>query len=367
MHSDEPHMRRAIRLAMNGRGQVEPNPMVGCVLVKNGQVIGEGFHEKFGGPHAEPNALASCTESPNGATAYVTLEPCCHTDKKTPPCVPKLIQAKIARVVIGCLDPNPEVNGNGVRQLRDANIQVDTGLLEAECKQLIAPFLARTNHARPYYTAKWAQTANGKIAGPGGKRQQISNAASMRLVHKLRSACDAIIVGVNTVLTDDPLLTSRAGTGPRTPLRFVLDRQLRTPENSRLVQTTHEVPVVIGHGPDIPLDKKLRLEALGVKFRLTPDLQSLHSALTNVTHALVEAGPTLAKALFDQNLPDRLWVITSPNRIDDPTALSAALIPKLFTETARRDLDGDTLVEYLNTASPAFFAAVPSADFILIR
>ncbi len=287
MLNDVLFMQRAIRLAMNGRGRAEPNPMVGCVIVKNDRIIGEGFYEQFGGPHAEPNALASCTESPQGATAYVTLEPCCYTAKKTPPCVPKLIEAKIARVVIGCLDPNPPVNGNGVRQLRDAHIQVDTDPLEVSFKQLIAPFIARTIHSRPYYTAKWAQTADGKIAGPGGKRQQISNAASMRLVHQLRSRCDAIIVGINTVLTDDPQLTSRPGTGPRTPLRFVLDRHLRIPENSRLVQTAREVPLVIGHGPDIPLDKKSRLETLGVKFCLTPDLQHLHSALINVTHANV--------------------------------------------------------------------------------
>jgi diaminohydroxyphosphoribosylaminopyrimidine deaminase / 5-amino-6-(5-phosphoribosylamino)uracil reductase len=367
MLNEEVLMQRAIFLAHMGRGQAEPNPMVGCVIVKNDRIIGQGFYKKFGGSHAEPNALASCIESPSGAAAYVTLEPCCYTAKKTPPCVPKLIEAKIARVVIGCLDPNPPVNGNGVRQLRDAHIQVDTGLLETSCKQLIAPFIARTNHSRPYYTAKWAQTADGKIAGPGGKRQQISNAASMRLVHQLRSRCDAIIVGVNTVLTDDPQLTSRAGTGPRTPLRFVLDRHLRTPENSRLVQTAREVPVIIGHGPDIPLDKKSRLESLGVKFCSTPNLGHLHPALLafNATHAVVEPGPILAKAMFDQNLPDRLWVITSPNRINDPTAPTAATIPKTFTETARRNIDGDTLVEYLNTKSPVFFAVEPSADFIL--
>src|SRR4051812_38468655 len=140
--SDESYLRRAIRLAMNGRGYVEPNPMVGCVIVKNGRVIGERYHEKFGGPHAEPNALASCTESPEGATAYVTLEPCCHTDKKTPACVPKLIEAKIARVVVGCLDPNPKVNGKGIVLLRGAGIIVEQQVLEAEATQLIAPFLA---------------------------------------------------------------------------------------------------------------------------------------------------------------------------------------------------------------------------------
>src|SRR5688500_5718817 len=150
-------MRRAIRLAMNGRGYVEPNPMVGCVIAKDGMVIGEGFHEKFGGPHAEPNALRTVREaggSAEGATAYVTLEPCCHANKKTPPCVPALINAKLSRVVIGTLDPNPQVNGQGANELRAANIAVDGPCLEAEARQLIAPFIASVLHSRPYVTAK---------------------------------------------------------------------------------------------------------------------------------------------------------------------------------------------------------------------
>src|SRR4051794_33796208 len=188
---DEQHLRRAIRLAMNGRGRVEPNPMVGCVIVaRDGRVIGEGYHQQFGGPHAEPNALASCTESPEGATAYVTLEPCCHTNKKTPPCTPRLIEAKLARVVVGCLDPNPEVNGKGLAQLRAAGIQVDGPVLESEAKQLIAPFIKRQDHRLPYVTLKWAQTADAKVAGPHGQRLQITNETSSHLVHVLRARSD---------------------------------------------------------------------------------------------------------------------------------------------------------------------------------
>ena len=164
--ADEQFLRRAVRLAMNGRGGVEPNPMVGCVVVKDGRVIGEGYHGQFGGPHAEPTALDACTESPTGATAYVTLEPCCHTDKKTPPCAPRLVREGIARVVVGCLDPNPKVNGNGVRLLRDACVRVDGPVLEAECKQLIAAFLKRVGGRRPYVTVKWAESADGKVGGP---------------------------------------------------------------------------------------------------------------------------------------------------------------------------------------------------------
>src|SRR5688572_13946707 len=220
---DEQFMRRAIRLAMNGRGHVEPNPMVGCVIVKDGRVIGEGFHATFGGPHAEPNALANCTESPAGATAYVTLEPCCHTNKKTPPCVPALIGAKVARVVVGCLDPNPDVNGKGIQQLRVAGVEVVGPVLEAEAKQLIAPFLARVRENRPYVTLKWAESADGKVAGEMGRRVQISNPLSSSRVHELRGTSDAILIGSRTALLDDPLLTARGASGSRVPLRAVMD------------------------------------------------------------------------------------------------------------------------------------------------
>src|SRR2546423_1384271 len=193
-------MPRPTRLAMNGRGRVEPNPMVGCVIVKDDRIIGGGYHQQYGQPHAEPNALASCIESPQGATAYVTLEPCCHTNKKTPPCTPLLIEAGIARVVVGCTDPNPQVNGKGLDILRAAGIQVAPPVLEPEARQLIAPFIASTQHHRPYVTLKWAQTADGKIAGRYGRPLQISNLRSSQIVHALRARCQAIAVGIATVL-----------------------------------------------------------------------------------------------------------------------------------------------------------------------
>src|SRR3954466_3298302 len=188
-NTDLTHLRRGLRLAMNGRGRVEPNPMVGCVIARGERVIGEGFHAEFGGPHAEPRALANCSESPAGASAYVTLEPCCHTNKKTPPCVPRLIEAKIARVVVGFLDPNPDVDGKGIAMLREAGIVVDRapGEIEAEAKQLIAPFIKRVVHHRPYVTMKWAESANGKVAGAMGRRVKITNEASDRVVHALRA------------------------------------------------------------------------------------------------------------------------------------------------------------------------------------
>jgi diaminohydroxyphosphoribosylaminopyrimidine deaminase/5-amino-6-(5-phosphoribosylamino)uracil reductase len=374
-NTDEQFLRRAIRLAMNGRGFVEPNPMVGCVLVKDGRVIGEGFHAKFGGPHAEPTALASCTESPQGATAYVTLEPCCHTNKKTPPCAPRLIEAKVARVVIGCLDPNPDVNGTGVAMLRAAGIQVDGPVLEAPAKQLIAPFLARLNFSRPYVTLKWAQSRNGKVAGAMGQRVRITNDASDRLVHALRGRCDAIAVGTNTVLNDDPLLTARQDP-VRRPIRVILSNTLKLPTESRLVRSAHEVPVVVYCSNSALRAQRGtadRLRAHGVEVIALPDheshfsfadaLKDLHAR--DVTQLLVEPGPTLTRYFFARGQADRVWVFQSPTDIEGVgLAVSTAPVPK-YPSTGTLGVAGDTLTEYLNPQSPVYFALERSADFVL--
>ena len=376
-HDHDTHrrwMRHAIYLAMNGRGRVEPNPTVGCVITTpdGSGVLGEGFHEVFAGPHAEPNALAACVArgcSPAGATVYVTLEPCCHTGKKTPPCVPRLIEAKVGRVMIGCLDPNPAVNGQGVRMLREAGIAVDVPVLEAECKQLIAPFIARTVHRRPYVTLKWAQTADGKVAGPGGKRVQISGPESQRLVHQLRARSDAVLVGINTVLADDPLLTVRGVTPLRPLTRIVLDRRLRIPLDSRLVRSLHEAPLIIGTttaGAAAAPEKAAALTAAGAVVlnwdRLVTALFEL-SEVIGVTQLLVEAGPTLARSFLDQNLADRVWIFRSPGAMNEATAPAAAEVP--FPATAQEQFGRDVLTEHLNPHSDVFFAADPSADFVL--
>jgi diaminohydroxyphosphoribosylaminopyrimidine deaminase/5-amino-6-(5-phosphoribosylamino)uracil reductase len=375
--ADENFMRRALRLAMNGRGRAEPNPMVGCVIVEDGRIIGEGWHKIFGGPHAEPIALANCSDSTEGATAYVTLEPCCHTNKKTPPCAPRLIEAAIRRIVIGCFDPNPHVNGKGVAMLRDAGVRSDGPLLEAQARQLIAPFLARVTHHRPYTTLKWAQTADGKVAGPGGTRLQISNPAASRQVHLLRARCDAILVGVNTAIIDDPLLTARDVENPRPLLRAVVDTELRLPPDSKLARSAAEGPVIVytGHyGVQEEGNRLAGLESAGVSVvplsvsrddrpMLEYVLQDL--AERNVTHLLVETGPTLATSFFRDELADRLWVFRSPNAVNDSGAPAAPAVPTHFIQTGRVELDGDTLTEYLNPRSAVFFAPEPSADLVL--
>ncbi len=357
---------------MNGRGGVEPNPMVGCVIARAGRVIGEGNHARYGGPHAEPTALANCSESPERATAYVTLEPCCHLNKQTPPCAPRLIAAKISRVVLGCVDPNPAVNGNGVRMLRDAGIVVDGPFLEADCKQLIAPFLARVNFHRPYVTLKWAETADGKIAGANGARLQISNALSTRAVHQLRSRCDAVAVGIGTVLSDDPELTVRGITGGRRPQRIVFDSSLRIPPGSKLVQTATTFPTAVFYAGHASTPWQLEQHAVSVeRFGADPKgrliLREAIESLTSVTHLLVEPGPTLAAGLFDANLADRLWVYRSPSAINDPTAPTAPVIPSQFKKTGEVRFGTDVLTEYVNSASDVFFAAAGSADLVLAK
>jgi diaminohydroxyphosphoribosylaminopyrimidine deaminase / 5-amino-6-(5-phosphoribosylamino)uracil reductase len=380
---DEFCMRRALDLAMKGRGRAEPNPLVGCVIARGGAVLSEGYHEQFGGPHAERNAIDLCNESMQGATACVTLEPCCHTRKKTPPCVPAIVKAGISRVLVACIDPNPLVSGKGITLLRKSGISVETGLLESSARQLNAPFFARVLYARPYITLKWAQTADGKVAGPNGARLQITSPEATAKVHRLRANSDAVLVGINTVLKDDPLLTARdiekdhhkRPLTTRPLIRAVVDTHLRLPLDSKLVKTSREMPAIVytgelelAHYPDraaalrsagvhivsIPTDRRESLS-------LTHILRDLHSR--EVTHLLVEGGPTLTQAFVDQRLADRVWLFQASVVVDSPTAPSAPHAP--YTIVAERQIGPDQLVERLNEQSNVFFAAIPSADFKL--
>jgi diaminohydroxyphosphoribosylaminopyrimidine deaminase/5-amino-6-(5-phosphoribosylamino)uracil reductase len=367
----ETFMRRALELAARGRGGVEPNPMVGCVIVRDGRVIGDGFHQQFGSPHAEREALAACRESPRGATVYVNLEPCCHTDKKTPPCVPALIEAGVARVVVGCVDPNLQVAGKGIEALRAAGIDVQIGVLGHEAKQLNAAFFARAVCRRPYVTLKWAQSADGKVAGAGGHRMQISNELSMKVVHELRARSDAILVGIGTVLADDPILTARAARYRRGLLRAVLDSTLRIPLQSRLVKTSGEGKVIIycaGAEANSSKAKALRengVEVVGIAVgrmaKPAPTFVLSDLAERGVSHLVVDAGPTLGQSLIDQGLADRVWIIHSKMTVGAADAPAAAVAP--YQEVGSLELRGDRLVELLNPFSDVYFAAVPSVDF----
>ncbi|MGE0756274.1 MAG: bifunctional diaminohydroxyphosphoribosylaminopyrimidine deaminase/5-amino-6-(5-phosphoribosylamino)uracil reductase RibD, partial [Pirellulaceae bacterium] len=237
-------MRRAFELAARGRGYVEPNPVVGCVIVSDqDRVVGEGWHRRFGGPHAEVEALRDAGDAAKGARLYVTLEPCCHHGK-TPPCTEAILAAGIRRVVAATCDPFPAVAGGGLRRLAEAGVDTSVGLLEAEARDLNASYWKLTTQGQPWIVAKWAMTLDGKIATHTGDSRWISNAVSRRLVHQIRGESDAVLVGRGTVLADDPLLTARPP-GPRVPLRIVLDSAASLPLSSQLVRTADQAPVLV--------------------------------------------------------------------------------------------------------------------------
>ncbi|MFP6765364.1 MAG: bifunctional diaminohydroxyphosphoribosylaminopyrimidine deaminase/5-amino-6-(5-phosphoribosylamino)uracil reductase RibD [Planctomycetaceae bacterium] len=323
-------MSRAIELARRGLGSVEPNPAVGAVLVDDGlNLLGEGWHGQFGGPHAEVNAFADFqqrhpepgdrAESLAQATLFVTLEPCCHTGK-TPPCTDAILTGGVQRVVIGIRDPSPHVNGGGLTRLEQAGIEVRIGLLEAEVRDLNAPFLKRLETGLPYVHAKWAMTLDGKIATKSGSSQWISNEESRARVHKIRGRMDAVVIGTGTAGADDPMLTARPS-GPRTATRIVVDSQARLSLESTLVQTAAQTPVLVAALDSAPPANVSALQAVGVEVLLLsgrsgqgrfsntvqPDLRELLLELgrRGMTNVLVEGGSRMLGSLFDLDLQER--------------------------------------------------------------
>lgn len=241
--TDQEYMALALQLAEKGAGWTSPNPMVGAVIVKNGEIIGQGYHAKCGDLHAERAALAACTGDPAGATLYVTLEPCCHHGRQ-PPCTDAILQAKIARVVVGSGDPNPLVAGKGLDLLRAHGVQVTEGVLDRECRALNHVFFHFIQTGRPYVVLKYAMTLDGKLAAYTGASQWITGEQARRHVHTQRSRYRAILVGVGTVLADDPQLTCRLE-GGRDPLRVVCDTNLRTPLTANVVRTARQTPTCL--------------------------------------------------------------------------------------------------------------------------
>ena len=243
MEIHESYMKRAVRLAMKGRGYTSPNPMVGCVVVKDGRMISEGYHEKYGQFHAERNALLRCKEDASGADLYVTLEPCCHYGK-TPPCTEIIIEKKIGRVFVGSMDPNPLVAGQGVKILQDAGIEVVTGILEEECLKMNEIFFHFITTKTPFVISKFAMTLDGKIACESGDSKWVSSEESRKEVHLLRKYCSGIMAGIGTVLADDPMLNCRVEKGVD-PIRIICDSHLRIPLESKIVQTAREIPTIV--------------------------------------------------------------------------------------------------------------------------
>ena len=243
---EEQYMRRAIQLAAEGEGKTRPNPLVGAVIVKDGRIIGEGYHTKYGSLHAEREALADCAHrgmDPEGADMYVTLEPCCHTGKQ-PPCTEALAEAGIGGVIIGSSDPNPLVSGKGTEFLRQHGIRVETGFLKEECDSLNPIFFHYITTGRPYVALKYAMTADGRIATVTGQSEWITGDVARNHVHKLRNRYASILVGINTVLADNPMLNCRLPGGVN-PLRIVLDSSLRIPMECQLVQSAREIPLMV--------------------------------------------------------------------------------------------------------------------------
>ena len=308
------HMRRALELAAQGEGFVEPNPMVGCVVVRGAEIIGEGWHRRFGGDHAEVEALRMAGDRAAGASLYVTLEPCCHQGK-TPPCSRAVIAADVRRVVAAMRDPFPQVDGGGLAELQAAGIEVEVGLMEPEARRLCGPYLKLHQTGRPWVIAKWAMTLDGKTATHVGASRWISNEPSRRIVHRLRGRVDAVAVGRRTARLDDPLLTARPP-GPRTALRVVLDTRATLASESQLVRTARDVPVLVAAGTEAPEADRRRLEQAGCEVftcQGTTPAQRLDALLAELgrrrlTNVLVEGGGRLAGSLLDAGQIDEVHV-----------------------------------------------------------
>ncbi|MFN3814019.1 MAG: bifunctional diaminohydroxyphosphoribosylaminopyrimidine deaminase/5-amino-6-(5-phosphoribosylamino)uracil reductase RibD [Aquificaceae bacterium] len=327
-------MQRALELAKKRKGLTNPNPTVGCLIVKDGKIIAEGYHEKAGMPHAEVVALERAKEVAKGSTVYVTLEPCTHYGR-TPPCTDALIRAKVKRVVIAALDPNPLVHGMGVKKLRDAGVEVKVGVLEDEAKELNEDFFTYITQKRPYITLKLAQSIDGRIATKVGDSKWITNEESRAFAHKLRSETNAVLVGINTVLRDNPLLTVRAFPWERQPIRVVLDPSLKIPLDCNLVKDRSARTLVVT--AKYERDKVKNLENEGVEvLLLKPEDGSLKISevlkelyIREVMHVLVEGGGQTVTSFIREGIYERLFVFVAPIILGDGIGIGALGIERV--------------------------------------
>jgi diaminohydroxyphosphoribosylaminopyrimidine deaminase/5-amino-6-(5-phosphoribosylamino)uracil reductase len=315
---DRWHMDRALELAARGEGLVEPNPMVGCIIARGAEIVGQGWHRRFGGPHAEIEALNVAGPRAAGATMYVTLEPCCHHGK-TPPCTKAVLAAAIRRVVAAQRDPFPAVDGGGLAELESAGVEVEVGVRDQEAARLNAPYLKLLRQGRPWVIAKWAMTLDGKIATRSWDSRWISCEESRAVAHALRGRVDAILIGSRTATIDDPLLTARPA-GPRLAVRVVIDSLASLAPESQLVRTALEAPVLVAVSEAAEKGNLRRLEAAGCELFVAPGATHSERLLAlldelgrrRMTNILVEGGGRLLGACFDGNHVDEVHVFIAP-------------------------------------------------------
>ena len=312
----EKYMKMAIELAKKGEGRVNPNPMVGSVIVKNGKVISTGYHERYGEFHAERNAILNCKEDMTNADMYVTLEPCCHYGK-TPPCTDIIIKSGIKRVIVGCTDDYPLVENKGIKKLKENKIEVITGVLEKECRKLNEIFFHYIKYKTPFVIMKYAMTADGKITGSDGKPKRITGKDSLINVHKTRNLVSGIMAGIGTVLSDNPLLTCRIENGLN-PVRIICDSHLRIPIESNIVKTASAVPTIIASGKIYDENKRAALESLGLSVIETDsnetDLKTLMTFLgkRGIDSVLLEGGETLNYSAIKNGIVNKIQAYIAP-------------------------------------------------------
>ncbi len=313
-----PFMKEALRLAERGRGRVHPNPLVGAVLVKNNRIIGRGAHERFGGPHAEVNALSTSKVSTKGAALYITLEPCAHHGK-TPPCTDLILKKQIKKVVVAAHDPNPLVSGKGLLLLKKSGVHVVTGVMEKEAMALNRDFNYWVRKKTPYVIVKVAQSLDGKIATRTGQSRWITSRAARLFGHKLRAASDAVLVGVNTVLKDNPLLSARGGKTPFQPVKVILDSRLRTPSNARIFSKRSSGAVILAVTRQAPKARwgrfKNKAEILLVKEKAgRVDLAALLKILgkRGILQVLIEGGGETVGCAISQKVVNEIYFFMAP-------------------------------------------------------
>jgi diaminohydroxyphosphoribosylaminopyrimidine deaminase/5-amino-6-(5-phosphoribosylamino)uracil reductase len=340
--NDTQYMQTALALAAQGAGYVSPNPMVGAVVVRDGQVVGQGYHQKVGGAHAEINALNAAGESARGATLYVTLEPCNHYGR-TPPCTQKIVTAGVSRVVVAMKDPNPHVGGGGCEFLSQQGIEVLTGVCEAEAQKLNESFVKYTQTNRPFVVLKVAATLDGRIATRTGDARWVTGEKARAHVHGLRRAMDGILVGIGTVLADDPQLTARVAGHPAVdPVRFVLDTRLRIPVSARMLSQSSSAPTYLVCGPQAPAQARQKLIRDGVHVLETPldqgriDLPALMTRLgeMQITSLLIEGGSRVAAAALAAGVVDKVVWFYAPKILggDDGVPICTGAGPALMKD-----------------------------------